>query len=265
MARLTSDIAFTGSLGNISAYTMRGSDQIILRRKGGPGSNAIKNSPSFDVVRRNNAEFSGRAAASRWIMKMMWPQKTLADYNIAGPLNALVKPIQELDKESTFGQRNIVLSKNKLLLQGFSLNQKNPFDSVVRAAVSYNFSRESGSAQLELPELLPGINFFTRKDAPFYSIQFVLGVVPDLFYHDGKYIPHSQSYHENNVVLVHTDWHPTQGTQPKESILVALPEPPPDEYCSLMLTIGIRYGMVSQHGTIEAMKNAGCAKVLDLV
>lgn len=124
MAKLTSDIQFTGSLGNLSAYKMRGIDHTILRTKGGPSSAQIKKDPAFDVVRRNNAEFSGRAAASRWIMRMMWPQKALADYNIAGPLNALVKPIQELDKESAFGQRNIVLSKNKLLLQGFSLNRK---------------------------------------------------------------------------------------------------------------------------------------------
>jgi hypothetical protein len=216
MARLTSDILFTGSLGSISAYKMRGSDQIILRRKGGPNPHHIKTSPSFELVRRNNTEFSGRAAASRWIMNMLWPQKALADYNIAGPLNALVKPIQELDTQSAFGQRHVRLSENKDLLQGFSLNRKNSFDSVIRNAVPYTLSRATGTATVEVPELLPGVNFFPRKDAPFYSIQLVLGVVPDLFYRDGKYLPSSPAYQQSTFVVSSTDWHTTQGHQKKE-------------------------------------------------
>ncbi len=265
MARLTSDILFTGSLGNISAYKMRGVDRVILRTKGGPSSARIKKDPAFDVVRRNNAEFSGRAAASRWIMKMLWPQKALADYNIAGPLNALVKPIQELDTQSTFGQRNIILSKNKLLLQGFSLNRKNPFDSMVRAGVSYSLVQDTWNAQVNLPELLPGINFFPHPNMPFFSVQIVLGMVPDLFYRDGKYLPSSSSYHENNVAVVTTDWHATQGHQKKESLQVKLPEPPADEASSLLLSIGIRYGAMQNNGAIEQIKYAGCAKVLGVV
>lgn len=36
MAKLDSVFGFTGSLGRISAYKMKGSDETILRRKGGP-------------------------------------------------------------------------------------------------------------------------------------------------------------------------------------------------------------------------------------
>ena len=200
-----------------------------------------------------------------WIMKMMWPQKALADYNIAGPLNALVKPIQELDTQSAFGQRHIILSKNKLLLQGFSLNRKNPFDSVVRAGVSCSLEPDTWSAQVNLPELLPGINFFARKDAPFFSIQIVIGMVPDLFYRDGKYLPSSLSYHENNVAIATTAWHAAQGHQKKESLQVKLPEPPADEASSSLLSIGIRYGAVQNGGAIEQIRYAGCAKVLGVL
>lgn len=136
---------------------------------------------------------------------------------------------------------------------------------MIRTAVSYTLMRESGSAQLELPELLPGINFFARKDAPFFSIQVVLGIVSDLFYRDGKYLPSSISYHENNLAVAVTDWHPTQSPYHKESILITLPEPPSAESCSLLLSIGVRYGIVGHLGTIEPTKHTGCAKVLDLV
>jgi hypothetical protein len=36
MARLISEIPFTGSLGNFSAYQMRGEKSVILRTKGVP-------------------------------------------------------------------------------------------------------------------------------------------------------------------------------------------------------------------------------------
>jgi hypothetical protein len=262
MAKLASDIQFTGSLGNLSAYKMRGVDKIILRRKGGPTPASIKTKPAFDLVRRNNAEFSGRATASRWIMGMMWPQKALADYNIAGPLNALIKPIQELDQESILGQRHIELSKNKLLLQGFSLNRKNPFDSVVRAAGSYTVSREHGSAHVELPELWPEINFFSRQDLPFFGFQLTLGVVPDLFYQHGKYLPISSEYQNSNFAIATTPWQTTRDHQKNITFHLSVPKLPMDDAHSFILTIGIRYGTMRTDGTIEQRKHSGCAKVL---
>ncbi len=43
MGTRSNNFAFTGSLGNYSAYTMRGHDGIILRTKGGASKNRIKN------------------------------------------------------------------------------------------------------------------------------------------------------------------------------------------------------------------------------
>lgn len=67
MAQITQGLAFTGSISNLSAYKMRGSDKIILRTKGGPSKNMIKKSPRFEITRRLNVEFGGRATATKWI------------------------------------------------------------------------------------------------------------------------------------------------------------------------------------------------------
>ncbi|HEX3009510.1 MAG TPA: hypothetical protein VHO90_18030 [Bacteroidales bacterium] len=42
MARLKGTVEFTGSLGNITAYTMRGSDKIILRARGGRAGKKLR-------------------------------------------------------------------------------------------------------------------------------------------------------------------------------------------------------------------------------
>src|SRR5688572_15681242 len=124
MAQLDGVIQFTGSLQNLSAYKMRGSDKIILRKKGGPTRKQVKHSPKFENTRRNNKEFSGRAAAAGHIKRSLHPLLFLADYNIVGPLNALLRVIQKMDVTSGWGKRHIMLTKQPRLLEGFTLNRR---------------------------------------------------------------------------------------------------------------------------------------------
>src|SRR3989337_1041067 len=97
MALLESDIQFTGPLGNLSAYRMRGVDKIIVRKKGGASKKRIKNDPEFERTRENNTEFSGRAAGVRWVMRALMPLRRVADYNLCGPINKLMKHVQDED------------------------------------------------------------------------------------------------------------------------------------------------------------------------
>lgn len=58
MATLEGGIEFTGSVGMLSAYRMKGSDKIILRKKGGPKKKQVLTSQKFKRTRENMAEFS---------------------------------------------------------------------------------------------------------------------------------------------------------------------------------------------------------------
>ena len=68
MAKLISGLSFTGTLSNMSAYKMRGHDGIILRTKGGPSKQNIKDWPSFLVTGCNNMEFGDHSTAASWTM-----------------------------------------------------------------------------------------------------------------------------------------------------------------------------------------------------
>ncbi len=85
MAKLASNLSFTGSLGNLSAYKMRGVEGTVVRIKGGATKKKIKEPPVFERTRELNAEFGGRATGSKWMMQAMWPQKALADFNPKTP------------------------------------------------------------------------------------------------------------------------------------------------------------------------------------
>lgn len=265
MGTLTSDIQFTGSVGNLTAYRMRGTDKIVVRRKGGATKERIKNGSEFDLTRRNNAEFSGRSTASRYLMRMLHPLKALADYNVAGPLNALMKPIQELDPTSELGERQVMLSKNPVILEGFSLNRNTLFESVVRAPITASISRETLSAEVTIPALRPDINFKPRTDYPLYSFQVVLGIVPDLFFSADGYRPSHPDFAKLSAVFQESGWFPTlKGCEPTTISLQRATELPNNDF-TLMLSIGICYGHLTGSGSIEQVKYAGAAKVLMLI
>lgn len=267
MAKLETPLAFTGSLGNISAYRMRGSDRIILRRHGGASKKKIKTSPAFANVRRNNQEFGGVTTTSKWILRSLHPLKSLADYNLIGTLNALLKSIQKRDTESKWGQRHVQVSKNPWLLAGFSLNKKYPVDSVLRSPLPLSLSRAERSGWIDIPAWVPGINFTPSPYHPYYSLVAVLGIIPDIVFKEGKYQPASPGYEHpmSSVTLETTPWQPV--VAPSEAIRLSLTSTfvPPDEAFSLLLSIGVRYGAIGMGGSIQQVPHAGCAKILAVV
>jgi hypothetical protein len=263
MAQLLSDVLpFTGTLGNVSAYKMKGSDKIILRTKGGASKEKIKSAKEFVNTRRVNAEFGGRSVGSKCVARAMFPLKALADYNLAGPLNSLITHVQKKDTESGFGERNIYFTRLPKLLEGFSLNKKNPFDSMVRNPVSCKLDKGSLSATIDIPALIPGINFFVPPGKhPMYSIVAVLGIVPDIMFTKYGYKPTASAQSADTA----TDWYPVSKGSPATVLEVNLQGPGfelPLSPFTVMLSIGICFGTVGLNDQVEQVKYAGAAKVL---
>jgi len=262
MAILKGQLIFTGTIGDLTAYKRRDSDKIIIRQKGGPSKSKIKKSRKFDLVRKNNAEFGGRATATKWIRQAMWPQKSLADYGFTSSLNSLMKPMQELDTVSDLGRRSVLFTKNPHLLSGFNLNRRNIFDSIVRNPVIFSIHKESLSASLAIPSLVPGINFFTPGNMAMYSIVATLGILPDLHFNANGYRPQKPYKDQVLPAVFETKWHPTLSSSPAETIEMKLTTIPPDESFCLLLSIGIRFGNIIDEGKVKQEKYAGAAKIL---
>ena len=157
MGRMKQGFDVTGTVGKISIYNVRGSDEPIVRTKGGPTKRMVKTRKSFATTRRNNSEFGGRARMTRQVMSILRPMKYLGDYNLAGPLNSLFIPIQALDTVSEHGQRNIELTKNPGLLAGFNLNRRTPFSAIITNSTEYTISKETLTVTVTFPALIPGV------------------------------------------------------------------------------------------------------------
>lgn len=258
-------LGIVGSIDDLSIYKMRGVDKPVVRRKGGPSKEKIETDPELRQVRNNISEFGGRAKATKGIMHALVFQKPLADHNIAGPLNALMIPVQHMDTVGDWGQRNVRLSAYPHILNGFSLNRSNTFDSTVRFPVANTLDRETATAIVDIPELIPDISFFAPEKYPWFSIIVTLGIVPDIIYTGGglnKYAATHVGYHNYPTLQADTGWHPVMQGAPATTLEVKYNTFPPDEHFTLVLSIGVKYGTQYNAHEIRQAKYAGCAKVL---
>jgi len=132
MAIVKGPIQFTGSISNVSFYTRRGSDQIIMRTKGGISGDKIKRLPQFEGLRLQQKEWSGVTKTAAGIRYAFGGLNRLADYNITSVLNGLTNKMQKADESTVKGKRPVCLSKFKQALDGFNLNRNYPYNSVLR-------------------------------------------------------------------------------------------------------------------------------------
>jgi len=272
MGKFNPKSVYTGTVGNISIYNVRGLDKPVVRTKGGPTKRQIQTKPSFDITRRNNKEFGGRAKITSQVMDVLRPLKYLGDYNIAGPLNTLFRPIQVLDTESEFGERSIELSKNPGLLQGFNLNRRTPFNTIIANPLQYTLSKETLTGSITIPALMPGINFFVPGNYSWYKFIFVLGIIQDLFYGPRGYVnKDGKEVHWSFYQVKESDWLSVSPQSPAFTLFGSLTSMRKEfkdaismDAYSCLLGIGIAFGNMP-NGHIEMVKYVGGAGVLGMV
>jgi len=269
MGRVKQAFDVTGTVGKISIYKVRGSDEPIVRTKGGPTKRMVKTRKSFATTRRNNSEFGGRARMTKQVMYILRPMKYLGDYNLAGPLNSLFIPIQALDTVSEHGERSIELSKNPGLLQGFNLNRRTPFTTIVTNSPAYKLSKKTLTATITIPELIPGVNFFPQNNFSWYKFIAILGIVEDVFYNNRDY-GNKAGYSPlvNDSVVEQSDWLNIMPQSPaieftcnfKDYYQDILKELGKSNY-SCLLGIGIAFGSMVR-GQVELVKYVGGGTIL---
>jgi hypothetical protein len=179
MARLTGDLGFTGSLGNISAYKTSSTDGITLRTKGGPSKDQIMYDPVFENTRRNNDEFGGASCAAKTLRNALYPVKHISGSSV-GNICKFARALSDMDTVSLFGKRAVRFSETRQFLEGFNLNKNLLVSSMIRQPITGQIDRSTGTASLQLPALVPGINFKVPPVYKLYHFVVLLTVIPDL-------------------------------------------------------------------------------------
>jgi hypothetical protein len=229
---------------------------------GGPSRKKVKNSPVFQLTRQNATELGGCAKATASIRHALYPVKQLGDIGFTGRLNALGKRIQLLDTLNKRGERAVRCSQYGHLLEGFHLNEQHFWDAVIRHPLRYNIDRATGTARVEVPELIPGINLMIPWNAPVFRLIFTLGVVTDSIYNGTDY-KNTTALQPVPTVAVYTEWAIAQSTFPARQYQLELTAPELlTTVHTLLLCAGIEMGTPVSNTYAQPIKYAGCARIL---
>jgi len=167
--------------------------------------------------------------------------------------------MQPRDTISERGRRGLLFSQYGALLQGFRLNLKNPFESMVRQAPICSIDRSTGMGVVQLPELTPGINLMLPPNPPLYRFVLGMGAIADIK-HNGR------DYMEYNpkplpaVFSTETEWHGSQEVFNARRVELPLELPEGwNKEATFLLFIGLEMGKPLTATVIEEVKGRGCA------
>jgi len=269
MAIVKGAIQMTGSIKGISFYTRRGSDQVIMRTKGGVSGDKIKRLPQYEGMRLQQKEWSGCTKLASGVRYAFGGLHRLADYNLSSTLNSLASKVQKADTTTEKGQRPVHLSLHKQALDGFNFNRTYPFNSVLRVSVNYQIQREQLSAQVTIARINTAIDLLNVKNLPYFRVIVVLGTVSDMLYnadlHD--YRPTTDSMHGAQAIR-NSEWFSATGIVEEQTLQVRMTETQVAELTdqvSMLLSIGVEFGTVDFNGKPVEVKYAGSGKVLKVV
>ena len=265
MARVKQFDVITGTIGNVSFYTRKGSTEVFARAKGGASKEKIKRNPEFANVRKNNKEFGGCSKISKQIRLSFYPIRNVADYNLAPALNSLVKNIQKMDEEAAWGERSIRLSKYRSILTGFDFNRNNRFNTIVRIPLQWEITRERQEAEITIPAFACSYGLYLPWKYASFRLVATLGIVSDFILN-----PANQTYEPTHGDFsrpqkhIETSWFSTQASIPEQKLSLTLADPTGafNDDDTLVLAIAIEFGMQDAFGNQIPQKGAGAGMLL---
>jgi hypothetical protein len=266
MAIVKGPFQLTGSISGVSFYTVRGSDKVIARSKGGASKEKIKSSPKFAGLRKQQKEWSGCAKFGSITRYAFGGLQRLADYNLTPVLNGIGKNLMKMDTESETGRRSLKLTAYPQALEGFNFNRNYPFNTVLRVSPVATLNREKLEVSVSIPRINTDIDLLNIQRLPFFRLIVTIGAISDLYYNEQANDYEALVPDLHGVSETHTgEWHSTQTILEEQIVAVALTDEEREaltENVTVLVSMAVEFGNVGFTGQPQEVKYAGCGKVL---
>jgi len=255
-----------GSMQGVSFYSVRGSDKVIMRTKGGAVKEKIEKSPKFAGLRKQQKEWGGCAKFGSLSRYAFGGLHRLADYNLTPVLNGMGKNLMKMDTVSEVGQRSIKLTGFKQALDGFNFNRNYPINTVLRISPRWAIDREHLRAEVTFPRINTDIDLLNIQKLPFFRLIIAIGTISDLIYNheNDKYEPIVYDLHGHSDTLT-GKWNSTQTILQEQTMTIQMPEDETamlTENVTVLLSMAVEFGNVGFTGEPVEVKYAGCGKVI---
>jgi len=263
-----------GSAAGYSYYTVEGSDDVIMRLKGGPDPKKMKTGKKFEKVRLHQQEFAGATVFSEGIRYGLGETYRLHDINVYAKWCGMGKSIIGLDTAGELGKRPLVLSSYRYELENYSLNNKFPFNSVLRITPQFEVNKEAFQATVKIPTINSKMDLLNIQKLPYFRLIISLGIVSDLTCkkvmdskkEKYKYVPDMGGYNGTSTSNL-SEWFSTDDQIDEQTTVVGLNldhsliEVNATDL-TFLLGIGIEFGKVGVGKKIYPVKRACCGKIL---
>ena len=195
MAKQVGLLKYSGTMGGVSHFKMKGLEGDFARLSGGPSKQQIDTAPEFARTRENMSEFGGSAANAKALrVGLASLLGTMGDPQLTGRLTKVFKEIN-LEGAGTRGQRPIELSNHGYKLQGFNFDRSVPFDSVFNAAHTIVPTATRDSSDLKVAPFNPIDLVHSPVGATHFRLVNAIVVVSNY-----KYIQTSNKYEPSDTV-----------------------------------------------------------------
>ena len=191
MKKTEIDVGNTTLPKGYRAYKIKGVDQTIVAKKGGPSTDQIKNDSSYEELRNNQKEFGIASMMAKALRSSLSPgMSAICETYVSGRLTAQFRNLAKLEKGQT-GTRPLYPSKHGHLLNGFEFNTTSPYEEIFGAKYFVKPGSRRGQVILHFPAFVPDKTFKKPKEATNFKINARLVAISDYHYDGGakRYVP----------------------------------------------------------------------------
>ena len=185
MAKQKGLVKYTGTLGDVRHFKIKGQQGYFAGMVGGPTDTQIKTAPEFQRTRENMNEFGGCAKAAKSIrVAMSEVLNGMTDPQLTGRLTSIMKKINLADGTSIRGMRTVEISLQSTYLYNFGFDKNTTFSSIfyIPFSTTHSVDRLTGTLTTVASNPINTIN--APVGATHFRLINAIGVVSDFKYND---------------------------------------------------------------------------------
>lgn len=202
MAKQKSHIKYTGSLGEIRHFKIKGKEGYFAGLKGGVDKNVIMSDPKFARTRENMQEFAGAAKAGK-ALRQGFPQlmKQMGGAGYTGKITGAMKRIMNADTLGARGSRTVSVITNPQLLQGFEINANRPFSMVCRVPIDLSINTDRNEVSMTMDAFAPNVMITWPDGATHFKLILGVATIADYVYEASRneYVPVNPAFDQLKV------------------------------------------------------------------
>lgn len=164
-------------------YKLKGLDQTIVARKGGPTGEEVKTKSAYAELRNNQKEFGVASMMAKTLRESLTDSLTeICETYVSGRLTAQFRNLAKYEEGET-GTRPLYLSKHGHNLNGFEFNTTAPYEQIFGAKYFLKTGSRRGQVIIHFPAFVPELTFHKKpEEATNFKIEARLVALSDYKY-----------------------------------------------------------------------------------